>query len=217
VAGGRAKRFGASAGVVGYATCFAFDQANRPFEQQRGKNMKYSILSTTLSLALGGGLAWADAEPADPYAAQPQQPATPQHAQPAQQAQPMDEAGLESQLNAIQSVDLLFDTDSAQLKAGAFDQLKTLARWAKCNAKGAVILEGHADPRGTQAHNLALSGQRAATVRAKLIGMGVPSERIVVTVYGENGPKRPTFAEDRRVTVRATSTPIQPTAISAQK
>jgi len=174
-------------------------------------------------------------EPADPYGSQPaqqqqkpaqkpaqpaqEQPAQPAPAEPAQQQPaPMeDQASLEARLNAIQSVDLLFDTNSAQLKPGAFDQLKTLAQWAKCNAKGAVILEGHADPRGTQAHNMVLSGKRAATVRAKLIDMGVPSERIVVTVYGENGPRRATFAQDRRVTIRAATTPITPTEITAQK
>src|SRR5215468_8590856 len=111
---------------MGYDACFAFDQATD--RSNTRQNMKYSILCTTLSLALGGGLAMAANEPADPYGSQPAQ----QQQKPAQQQPaPMeDQASLEARLNAIQSVDLLFDTNSAQLKPGAFDQLKTLAQWA---------------------------------------------------------------------------------------
>jgi peptidoglycan-associated lipoprotein len=121
------------------------------------------------------------------------------------------------QAKEIPSVDLLFETDSANLTSSARSQLMQLATWAKCTPKGALILEGHADPRGTQAHNLKLSGDRAAIVRQKLIEMGVPSDRVVVTIYGENGPRRPTFAEQRRVTVRATARPIQPADITASR
>src|SRR6185312_13481177 len=117
----------------------------------------------------------------------------------------------------IESVDLLFDTASSDLKPDARTDLLTLARWAKCNPTGAVILEGHADPRGTQDFNMKLSAERAAPVREKLVEMGVPSERIVITVYGENGPRRDSFAEDRRVTVRAAATPVPPADITAER
>jgi outer membrane protein OmpA-like peptidoglycan-associated protein len=122
-----------------------------------------------------------------------------------------------SDASEIPAADLNFATDSAALKPNARDELLALATWAKCTPRGALILEGHADPRGTQNHNLKLSGERAAMVRQKLIGMGVPSDRIVITVYGKNGPRRPTFAEDRRVTVRASARPIRPEDITAQR
>ncbi len=175
--------------------------------------MKYSVLATTLSLTLGGAGIVA-AQPADPQAA----PTTDTQTKPA--AKPTTGAVTTPSTDAadkVQSVDMLFETNSAQLTGNAHGELEKLAQWAACNTKGALILEGHADPRGTQAYNMQLSGERAAAVREKLISMGVASDRIVVTLYGENGPKRATFAEDRRVTVRATSRPIEPTAITAQK
>jgi outer membrane protein OmpA-like peptidoglycan-associated protein len=155
-------------------------------------------------------------------------------AQPKQQAQPQANRGPDMDKNnltgnaktgqyaaqdasEVSTVDVLFDFDSAALTADARGELTKLAQWAKCHAKGAIILEGHADPRGTQAYNVELSGARAAAVRQKLIDMGVPSDRIVVTVYGKNGPARATFAEDRRVTVRAATSPVQPSEITAQK
>jgi peptidoglycan-associated lipoprotein len=95
-----------------------------------------------------------------------------------------------AEVNTVQSMDVLFDTDSSQLKADADAKLRPLADWAACNTKGALILEGHADPRGAQAYNLELSAKRAAAVRQKLVSMGVRSDRIVISVYGENGPKR---------------------------
>jgi len=111
---------------------------------------------------------------------------------------------------SVQNVDLFFDTNSADLAATATSDLQALADWAKCSSHNAIILQGYADPRGTKDHNLTLSGERAAAVRQKLIDMGVPSKRIVVTLYGENGPRRANFQEERRVTARAAGTPIAP-------
>jgi outer membrane protein OmpA-like peptidoglycan-associated protein len=122
-----------------------------------------------------------------------------------------------SEASQIPEADLHFATDSATLDPNARNELLTVAQWAKCTPRGALILEGHADPRGTQNHNLKLSGERAAMVRQKLIAMGVPSDRIVITVYGENGPRRATFAQDRRVTVRASDRPVKPEDIVATR
>lgn len=110
----------------------------------------------------------------------------------------------------VENVDMFFATDSAQLSAEANSDLQELADWVKCDPQHAIILEGHADPRGTKEHNLALSGERAAAVRERLVQLGVPSERVVIAVFGENGPRQPTFSKDRRVTARATQTPVTP-------
>lgn len=179
--------------------------------------MKYVILATALTLAQGRGIASADVDPADndPNTNAPTSAAAPDQSGQKDHAYPSTAA--EDRAKRIEPVDLLFETSSSDLTAGARQELVTLARWAKCNEKGAIILEGHADVRGTQAYNMKLSGERAAVVRQKLIGMGVPSERILVTVYGKNGPRRGTLADDRRVTVRATATPVQASDIVATK
>lgn len=185
--------------------------------------MKYSMLATALSLTLGGGVALASQAPAQDAEDPVDDTEAPAPAAASTNPSANDKQGNDAsqaandKAKSLESVDLLFDTNSADLETGARTNLLTLARWAKCNPKGAVILEGHADPRGTQAYNMRLSGERAASVRDKLVEMGVPSERIVVTLYGENGQRRDTFAEDRRVTIRAIATPVEPHDITAEK
>jgi len=117
----------------------------------------------------------------------------------------------------LQPVDVKFDTDSAQIKSDADADIAAAIDWAKCNPKAALIIEGHADPRGTQEHNLVLSAARAASVRQKLVDGGVRSDRIVITVFGENGPKRATLAEARRVTVRPADVPVEAKEVQAMR
>jgi len=149
--------------------------------------MKYLFLTSGLSLVLAGGVALAN----DTSAAMP--PKT---------------------TSKAENVDLFFATDSAALGGSASTDLEKLADWAKCDSRNAIILEGHADARGTKAHNLELSGERAAVVRQRLIDMGVPSKRIVVTIYGELGEKRDSQSADRRVTARGAETPVSPADLS---
>jgi outer membrane protein OmpA-like peptidoglycan-associated protein len=149
--------------------------------------MRNKFLISALALALGGGVAVADTG----------------DAQPAKTAPAQKTAELSSA-----PVDLFFNTDSADLKDTAGTDLQKLADWARCNPKAAIILEGHADASGANDYNVKLSGQRAAMVRQKLIGMGVPSDHIVVSVYGETGAKPQVSAQDRRVTARGVERPI---------
>lgn len=189
--------------------------------------MKYTMLATALALALGSGIAAADDDPppsdttSDYNAPGQSQHMTGQKTQTTtttttSQTTTGHEAD-EAQAKTIPSSDLLFDFNKSTLKPDARAKLQALATWAKCNPKGALILEGNADPRGTQDYNMKLAADRASVVRQKLIDMGVPSDRIVITVYGENGVKKPTFAEDRRVTVRAVASPLQPADVTAQR
>jgi peptidoglycan-associated lipoprotein len=126
------------------------------------------------------------------------------------QTQQTKEQQPKEQQPKAEDVDTFFETDSAALPSSASDDLKKLADWAMCDTRNAIILEGHADPRGTKDHNLELSGKRAAAVRQRLIDMGVPSQRIVITLYGELGKNKPTLKEERRVSARALNTPVAP-------
>jgi peptidoglycan-associated lipoprotein len=130
-----------------------------------------------------------------------------------EQAKPEASTGDAAKTEA-RDVELYFELDSADLDQTASSDLQQLADWAKCDSTNAIILEGHADPTGTREHNLELSAERAAVVRDRLIDMGVPSKRIVVTIFGENGTPRDTHAAERRVTARAAGTPVEPSDIA---
>lgn len=66
------------------------------------------------------------------------------------------------------------------------------------------VIEGHADPRGSPAHNLRLSEGRAEAVRQYLVeNQGVREERLKTVGKGDReplNPNNPAAPENRRVT-----------------
>ncbi len=84
--------------------------------------------------------------------------------------------------------DVLFRTDSAELRPGALDKLQTLAGYLRANQGVRIAIDGYTDSRGSDAHNQDLSERRAASVRAALEGMGLTEARFRVRGHGENDP-----------------------------
>jgi peptidoglycan-associated lipoprotein len=52
----------------------------------------------------------------------------------------------------------------------------------------ALVVEGHTDVRGTNEYNLSLSERRAQTVVNDLTNLGVKSDRLTITSFGEENP-----------------------------
>lgn len=84
--------------------------------------------------------------------------------------------------------DVLFRTDSAELRPGALDKLQALAAYLRDNPGVRVAIDGYTDSRGTDAHNQDLSERRAASVRDAFDQMGVTQARFRVRGHGENDP-----------------------------
>jgi outer membrane protein OmpA-like peptidoglycan-associated protein len=84
--------------------------------------------------------------------------------------------------------DVLFRTDSAELRPGALYKLRTLADYLRDNAGVRIAIDGYTDSRGSDAHNQDLSERRAASVRAALDDMGVTEARFRVRGHGEADP-----------------------------
>jgi outer membrane protein OmpA-like peptidoglycan-associated protein len=84
---------------------------------------------------------------------------------------------------------VLFDTDSDRVKAGSFQLLDSFAAAFRHGPPSATILvSGHTDHTGTDAHNDELSRKRAASVRDYLIGKGVRTAALRVVGYGKSRP-----------------------------
>ena len=84
--------------------------------------------------------------------------------------------------------DVLFDFDRYDLSADARAVLRANAEWLKANPAVRVEIEGHCDERGTNEYNLALGAKRAQAAREYLATLGVASERLSTTSYGEEIP-----------------------------
>jgi peptidoglycan-associated lipoprotein len=84
--------------------------------------------------------------------------------------------------------DIQFDIDRYDIRPDAAKILEANARWMKANPAAPVLIEGHADERGTNEYNLALGERRAKAALNYLVSQGVPSDRFTVISYGEEWP-----------------------------
>ena len=66
--------------------------------------------------------------------------------------------------------------------------LRKQAAWLRKNSDINVVLEGHADERGTREYNLALGERRANSAKDYLMTYGISSDRISVLSYGKEKP-----------------------------
>jgi peptidoglycan-associated lipoprotein len=93
------------------------------------------------------------------------------------------------QLNAERPLsDVFFDYDMAEVRADARGPLQANADWLKKWTGTQIMLEGHADSRGSSEYNLALSSRRANSVRDYLVSLGVQATRITVVSKGKEAP-----------------------------
>lgn len=96
-----------------------------------------------------------------------------------------------------------FGFDKADVSSGEQAKVNAAATWLKSNPNASVILEGNCDWRGTAEYNMSLGDRRAQSVKAALIGAGIPEARINKRSLGSekavaNGSEDQ-MANDRRV------------------
>lgn len=80
-----------------------------------------------------------------------------------------------------------FDFNSAILTAAGREILGQQAVWLSKNTRK-LLIEGHADERGTREYNLALGERRAKATRDYLVNQGLAPERISTVSYGKERP-----------------------------
>jgi peptidoglycan-associated lipoprotein len=81
-----------------------------------------------------------------------------------------------------------FDFDKAIVKPEAFADLSAHAKYLLDNPTVNVVLEGHADERGTREYNMALGERRAKAISRYLSVQGVAGDQIEIVSYGEERP-----------------------------
>ncbi|MDP2620835.1 MAG: peptidoglycan-associated lipoprotein Pal [Hyphomicrobiales bacterium] len=83
---------------------------------------------------------------------------------------------------------VFFETDSAELSPQSRDTLDKQAAWLKKYSSYPILIEGHADERGTREYNLALGARRATATRNYLVSRGVDVSRLRTISYGKERP-----------------------------
>jgi peptidoglycan-associated lipoprotein len=83
---------------------------------------------------------------------------------------------------------VFFATNETVLTTASRETLRKQASWLRKNSDINVVLEGHADERGTREYNLALGERRANSAKDYLMTYGISSDRISVLSYGKEKP-----------------------------
>ncbi len=81
-----------------------------------------------------------------------------------------------------------FETDSPELTAEGRSIVNGQAVWLRQYSNYPVVIEGHADERGTREYNIALGAKRAETVKNFLISQGIDPRRFRTMSYGKERP-----------------------------
>ena len=111
-------------------------------------------------------------------------------------AEPSD--SLEDQMNRMKEEelaaaaagleDVFFQFDSWTLTEEGKQTLERTLGWFEQDPSANLIIEGHADQRGTQAYNMVLAKRRAVAVQDYLSQLGVSPSRLAVISYGKDKP-----------------------------
>ena len=164
------------------------------------KSAATAILSLVIGLAAAacGKPQQVAQTPPPPMAAAPAKPPAPPPPPPAPAAATTPRALSEEELFAQKSLDQLnkerplgdvfFDLDQSVIKDEGRAALQANAAWLKRWSGTRISIEGHCDERGTAEYNLGLGERRANAVKAYLVELGVPGDRITVVSKGKEAP-----------------------------
>ena len=102
--------------------------------------------------------------------------------------------------------DFLFDTDKSAIRSNEKSKISDIAAHIQQNPPFQVGIAGHADPRGTDPYNQALSERRVNAIRDALVDAGMSAHKIDTGAFGEMQLKcqeqtQSCWQSDRRVEV----------------
>jgi len=103
-----------------------------------------------------------------------------------------------------------FKTDQYTLQIEDESLLTQYASKLKSDPKAYLVINGHADERGTEDYNLKLSELRAREVEGRLLSLGVADSQLRIQSYGESTPVElvGNWQENRRVELEYTGAKV---------
>jgi peptidoglycan-associated lipoprotein len=146
-----------------------------------GSRQVFPAATTTYTLTARSGVA-ADVRS---VTVEVRTPPVPPKSPPARQATSVETLRSEAQ-------DVYFDYDQSDLREDARQALNAnaalLRRIFAADPDFTVVIEGHADERGSAEYNIGLGDRRATVTREFLVQLGVPANRLRTISFGEERP-----------------------------
>lgn len=120
---------------------------------------------------------------------------------------------LDDERRATLEARIHFEFDQSALTGAARESLTDKAEILRAIPNLTLRIEGHADERGSDEYNLALSNRRAATARRFLVDWGISADRLETAGYGEEQPldqgeNEGAWASNRRDEFRVSAGPL---------
>ncbi|MCR4295495.1 MAG: OmpA family protein [Elusimicrobia bacterium] len=146
--------------------------------QRLGRTAFLAVLAAALGACAGGRKAEKDAAAAKAAA---------EAARLASSEEPRIQGSLYVETSELSAIRFGYDRDALSDEARAI--LKRNAAALKENRSWEVLVEGHADERGTIPYNLALGQKRAKAVRDYYLALGIPGGRVATLSLGKEKPE----------------------------
>lgn len=89
-----------------------------------------------------------------------------------------------------------FEYDQYDLKSETLDRLTQIGRFMTDKPAVNVLIEGHADERGSSEYNMGLGDKRARAIADWLVTYGIARSRVETTSYGRERPADPNCGND---------------------
>lgn len=117
---------------------------------------------------------------------------------PAEQPKPAVVGEKKPELN-VNTVKIQFDFNSSVLKTESYSLLDAVASEMKLHPSAKYFLNGYASIEGTNEQNIALSTDRANSVKSYLLNAGVNTTDIEVKGYGTSNPVADNNTEEGKI------------------
>ena len=95
---------------------------------------------------------------------------------------------LDNPASALGARTIYFEFDASDVPESERATIEAHARYLSEHAGASIILEGHADERGSREYNIALGERRADAVRQLMTLLGAADPQIRAISYGEERP-----------------------------
>jgi peptidoglycan-associated lipoprotein len=99
-----------------------------------------------------------------------------------------DSRNLDNPDSLLSEREIFFEFDRSDVRSEYVPIIEAHAAYLRANPSARMLLEGHADERGSREYNLGLGERRGNSVRDLMLANGASSDQIEVVSYGEERP-----------------------------
>jgi peptidoglycan-associated lipoprotein len=147
------------------------------------------FLVSALALLLGAcATDTRDVPPAPEPEPQPVEPSDPIEVDRVNPTNYADSRNLDNPDSTLSQREIYFEFDRADVRAEYLPIIRAHAAYLRANPSARMLLEGHADERGSREYNLSLGERRGNAVLDLMMAEGGSSNQIEVVSYGEERP-----------------------------